>query len=150
MKKLHSLLKRLGISLFVCLAFACSDDDSSTTNNQDQTQLTNTMEGSNWVVTLFEEDNVDQTTHFSNYTFKFEENGGLSATNGETNISGTWTTGLDDSTPKLILNFNAPDGPFEEISEDWRLMERDDSRIRLKHISGGDGSEDLLTFEKMN
>ena len=46
------------------------------------------------------------------------------------------------------MMFTALDGPFEEISEDWRVISRTTTKIELKHISGGDGSTDYLTFEK--
>ncbi len=63
-------------------------------------------------------------------------------------MNGTWTTGTDDSTPKFIINFSATNGPFEEISEDWQILNASATRVELKHVSGGDGSIDMLTFEK--
>ena len=48
----------------------------------------------------------------------------------------------------MDISFTATSGHFESISEDWRVLSSTASKIELKHISGGDGSIDLLTFEK--
>lgn len=61
-------------------------------------------------------------------------------------MNGTWSTGTDDSTPKFIIAFSATNGPFEEISEDWRILSITSSKMELKHVSSGDGSIDLLIF----
>ena len=35
---------------------------------------------------------------------------------------------------------------FDEISEDWELLQESDTSIKLKHVSGGNGGLDLLEF----
>jgi hypothetical protein len=37
---------------------------------------------------------------------------------------------------------------FEELSEDWSILSISPSKIELKHVSGGNGGTDFLTFEK--
>lgn len=44
--------------------------------------------------------------------------------------------------------FFASPANFNELSEDWDVVSHSPSKIDLIHISGGDGSTDLLTFEK--
>jgi hypothetical protein len=53
----------------------------------------------------------------------------------------------DDSKVKLVLSFATP-ANFVEISDDWQVIERTDSRIKLQDLSGGNGGTDYLTFEK--
>jgi hypothetical protein len=55
----------------------------------------------------------------------------------------------DDSLDDLdfTISFASPDN-FTELSEDWKVLSRTDSKIELKHVSGGNGGTDLLTFEK--
>src|SRR5690606_32590074 len=36
--------------------------------------------------------------------------------------------------------------PFDELDDDWDILEATPQIIRLKHVSGGDGSGDFLTF----
>src|SRR5690606_21866889 len=38
--------------------------------------------------------------------------------------------------------------PFDELDEDWDIIEATQDIIKLKHISGGDGSVDFLTYER--
>jgi len=135
------------LAIFVCSTIGCSDDDD---NGQisSPNEITTTVTNGEWIVTLFKEDNVVQTDNFTGYTFTFAANGDLSATNGSNTQTGDWSTYSDSGYTKLDLMFDALDGPFEEISEDWRVISRTATKIELKHVSGGDGSIDFLTFEK--
>jgi len=127
-----------------------SDDDSNSNNNSIIVQLEASIKVGAWRVSNFVEDGNNQTHHFNGYAFTFSENGAVSATNGTNTVTGTWTTSSSSSSgSKFILNFNATSGPFEEISEDWRIESVTSSKIDLKHVSGGDGSIDLLTFTKI-
>lgn len=150
MKKNPYLMVLLGLMLSFSLVscFGSDDDDSNNNNNGGTSGIV--VEGS-WKVTLFQEDNSNQTNHFSGYAFTFNTNGSLIAVNGSTTQTGTWSTGGDDSTNKLWISFpTAPDdSPFEEITEDWQIISKTPSKIELRHVSGGDGSVDLLTFEKI-
>lgn len=149
-------MKNQILSIFLLIsasffALSCdSDDDSSDNNNNVIVQLEASIKVGAWRVSNFVEDGIDQTHHFSSYAFTFSENGTVSATNGTNTVTGTWTTSSSSSSgSKFILNFNASSGPFEEISEDWRIESVTTILIDLKHVSGGDGSIDLLTFAKI-
>jgi hypothetical protein len=137
-----------GFGLLILLSLtvfsACQPDDDDASN----LPIDNTIVDGTWRVTRFSEDGVDETSHFSGYDFTFVANGAVTATNGATTVNGTWAQGTDDSTPKLILNFNVASGYFEEISEDWRIESATATRMELKHVSGGNGGIDLLTFMK--
>lgn len=137
----------LSFSLVACFG---SDDDDSNNNGNNNGDMTQIVTDGSWRVTLFQEDNSNQTNHFNGYVFTFNSNGSLIAVNGGTTQTGTWSTNGDDSSNKLWINFpNASDdSPFEEISEDWQIVAKTASKIELRHVSGGDGSTDLLTFEK--
>jgi hypothetical protein len=126
-----------------------SDDDSNSNNNSTIVQLEASIKTGTWRVSNFVEDGNNQTHHFNGYAFTFSENGAVSATNGTNTVTGTWTTSSSSSGSKFILNFNAASGPFEEISEDWRIETVTTVLIDLKHVSGGDGSIDLLTIARI-
>ena len=99
-------------------------------------------------MTLVDDIAVKKKSNYSGYSFIFGADGSLSATNGSTSQSGDWSTYTDSGYTKLDIMFTALDGPFEEISEDWNVISRTTTKIELKHVSGGDGSIDYLTFEK--
>jgi hypothetical protein len=138
--------------LFVVIAglfSACQKDDDSNpapqiTINELKTAITN----GTWRVTNFNENSVNQTQHFSGFTFTFNSANTVAAVNNTTTYNGTWATGVDDSNPKFIMNFSVTSGPFEEISEDWRIIAITATTIDLQHVSGGDGDIDLLTFTR--
>jgi hypothetical protein len=125
-----------------------SDDDNNSSNNPNITDRNNNVANGTWEVILFSEDGTNQTSNYSGYDFTFTANNVLTVVNSSNTMTGTWTTGKDDSTPKMVINFAVINGPFEEISEDWRILSSSSTKLELKHISGGDGSIDLLTFQK--
>ena len=111
------------------------------------------IEGS-WKVTRFEEDGEDETYYFSDYMFDFKDGGTVTATSSNNTVSGTWSVQEDNSNDDsssdvdFVLSFPATNN-FDELSDDWDIDEQSDSKLELKDVSGGDGSVDRLTFEKM-
>ena len=99
-----------------------------------------------WKVTLFNNSGNDETQNFAGYNFMFNSNGTIAAVKNASTVNGTWNTGSDDSQNKLILDFGTT-VQFSELNEDWVILEQTASKIRLEHVSGGNGGIDLLTFE---
>lgn len=128
---------------------SCTKDDLSPGGSDDvsPTELVNTLTGgSGWQITYFF-DKKDETARYGGYVFTFASDGKLTAVKGAATVSGSWSKGNDDSKSKLYINFSSPDA-FEELSEDWVVLERTDTKVRLEHVSGGNGGTDLLTFER--
>ena len=113
-----------------------------------QTQVTATIQSGTWKVTLFNDNGIDETSNFNGFTFTFNGNGTATATRNSTATNGSWVSGTDDSKVKLILDFGVT-SPLDELNEDWKVLERTDTRIKLTNVSGGNGETDFLTFEKM-
>ncbi|RZJ31792.1 MAG: hypothetical protein EOO48_00995 [Flavobacterium sp.] len=116
--------------------------------------MTSSMMQGTWRVTLFNEDGTNHTNDFSNYNFTFGASNVLTATNGSATQTGFWSVTSDDSNDDnpsgdvdFNIIFNSP-ANFAELSEDWHILERTSDRIRLQHVSGGNGGTDVLTFEK--
>ena len=131
---------------------SCSDDDSNS-SSQNPTQVISTVTSGTWRVTSFIEDGIDHTSDFTNYDFTFAANNVLTADNGSNTVTGFWSVtdddSNDDSSSSVDFNIMFTSPPdFEEISEDWDIVERTSTKVRLRHVSGGDGSVDTLTFEK--
>lgn len=96
-----------------------------------------------WYVNYFFDDQ-DETFLFNGYQFNFNADNTALADNGTNQVNGTWNLS-GSSTPDLILFFGT-NSPFDELDEDWDILEATPQIIRLKHVSGGDGSIDFLTF----
>lgn len=149
MKKLK-LIPILALLFMVNVASMCSDDDdSSSSSSSTPTQVTSNVSSGTWRVSLYNEDGTVKTSNYSGYVFTFAADGAVAAVNGSSTQSGFWTTYTDSGSTKFDLTFTASDGPFESISEDWNVLSSSSTVISLKHVSGGDGSTDLLTFTKI-
>jgi hypothetical protein len=46
------------------------------------------------------------------------------------------------------VDFNLFFSQYEDLSDDWEVVNSSDTKLELKDVSGGDGSIDYLTFEK--
>ncbi|MCS6917642.1 MAG: hypothetical protein RMK52_07535 [Chitinophagales bacterium] len=133
----------LAVLMVAALFGACKKDDDGSAG-----EVSQTVQNGQWRITKFIEDSVDHTSYFTGYVFTFNENGTVTATNGSNTVSGTWGTRNDSGKTKFDLYFSSP-YEFEEISEDWVVLSFTSTLIDLEHISGGDGSIDHLTFEKI-
>ncbi len=137
--------------LMVCTLFAsCKKDDSGASASASASALalsTNTtVSTGTWRISYFFDD-ADETSNYAGYSFTFGPGGVVTAVRTGSTVTGTWGTGFDDSRAKLVLAFTAPND-FLELNEDWHILERSDTKIRMQHISGGNGGTDFLTFEK--
>ncbi|MGZ0016526.1 hypothetical protein [Yeosuana sp. AK3] len=152
----YSLLLMLSFSL---MSSTCSSDDDVNSNNNSQTiqQIETLIQSDQWLITNYVDSGQDETNNFSGYSFTFGADNSLTANNGTNTIVGTWSiidssSSDDDSNSSNDIDFNifflSPSN-FNELSEDWEIVSRTNSKIELIHISGGNGGTDNLTFEKI-
>jgi hypothetical protein len=139
MKKIISSIFMLSIFLMT----SCEKDDNP---NAGSTNITNIINQGNWRITLYNDSGTDELYHFTGYTFTFS-NGTITAVRNTTTVTGTYSTLFDDSKNKFLLNFGST-VPFDELNDDWHIIEETSTKIRLQDVSGGNGGTDLLTFEK--
>ncbi len=118
----------------------CDDDGSG------NTILSDIIVNGTWHVSSFIDNGDDETYEYTGYNFTFSSNGSVVAIKSTTTINGTWSTTMEDGYSKLNLNFN--DNLIEELEEDWRILENNNSLIKLRHVSGGGSGTDYLNFTK--
>lgn len=117
-------------------------DDSSIPSPTFSTVLTS----GSWRVSYFSEDGDDQTSDYLGSNFTFNSNWTIQIVKNANSSSGTWNNYMDSGENKLNLTFSS--SYFDELEEDWNIIEYNQTVIRLKHVSGGDGSIDYLYFTK--
>lgn len=133
------------VLIVACLAFSCDDDDESPAITP--TEVTETMVSGNWRVSYYKDRDDDETSNYSGYAFAFTTGGVAIATKNTTDVVGAWSTTDSSNKVKVVLSF--PGSPLDELSEDWEVIQRSSTEIKLRHVSGGDGHVDYLTFSKM-
>jgi hypothetical protein len=140
----------LSILLFT---FGCGDDP-----NPDENPKVEEVEGivlnGKWQITYFFDSDEEKTDKYTSYTFQFLPSGSVVANDGPASVSGAWSV-----TDQSNSNGNSEDMDFkisfattpllDELSDDWEIISTSNTKIELRHISGGNGGTDLLTFEKI-
>lgn len=148
--KLFSTLLLALSALFTMNSCSNSTDDSA---DLTPTVIQNNVQTGDWKITSYIDSGKDETNHFSGYFFTFNSNGTISATNGSVTNAGTWSltdSNSNDDTPGVVdftILFNLGND-FDSLSEDWQILSQTSKKIELKHVSGGNGGTDFLTFEK--
>ena len=143
----------LALMISFTMLISCSTSDDSSDNSNDTQTVVSTAQSGNWVITYYYDTDQDETSNFSGYTFTFGSNGVLTATNGGTTVTGTWSVtnsnSSDDSPNDLHFNifFSSP-ANFADLSDDWEIISVTSTKIRLTDVSGGNGGTDFLTFDK--
>lgn len=152
MKKLK-ILMLLYLVFLVNVASMCSNDDDNSSSSVNQTTVVNTVSSGTWRITLYNDSGTIKTNQFTGYNFTFGPSNVLTATNGTQTYTGVWSVtdsnSNDDSLDDLDFNiaFTAP-ANFLELTDDWDIQSRTDTKIELIDVSGGNGGTDYLTFEK--
>ncbi|MFT3679663.1 MAG: hypothetical protein QM791_05295 [Ferruginibacter sp.] len=136
-----------GCILSLLAIVSCSKEDNTNNNDTGVNAVTQNISAGNWRITMFWEEDHYETANFSGFAFVFKTDNTVSAAKDATTINGNWSAGTDDSKTKLNLSFITPES-FTELNEDWEVLESTSARVRLLHVSGGDGSRDSLIFEK--
>ncbi len=116
-------------------------------NNSEPTELNTILTNDSWYVSYFFDD-TDETSDFCEFEFTFNENGTVIATNGSDTVDGVWATGIDSGISYVELDFGT-DIPFDELNDDWDVLNASMLEIELKDISGGNGGIDLLTLDRI-
>jgi hypothetical protein len=151
MKKLKILLL-LYLVFLVNVASMCGDDDNSS-SSVIQTSVANTVSSGTWRISLYNDSGTLKTNQFAGYNFTFGPSNVLTATNGMLTHTGIWSVtdsnSNDDSRDGLdfTIAFTVP-ANFLELTDDWDIQSRTDTKIELIDISGGNGGTDYLTVEK--
>lgn len=128
----------------------CDEDDDNDYDDDDvdDNTLISFLTDGSWKVSSFIEENENETSHFTNYVFTFNNDGTVLSSNGTNDVSGTWRTNGDGGVIVLKLNFGATE-PFDEISEDWKVAEYTASNIKLVDDINKPTPERALIFEKL-
>lgn len=137
-------MKTLFLIMAMSMAmWSCQTDDNS---NDNQIVTPQDLTGT-WKITSLVDSGKDETYHFTGYVFTF--NGNVITATGQGNVVTGVSTFQNSSSgaTKWIIQF-AEIEPWEALNEDWMVLEKTSTIIRLRHVSGGNGGTDELTFQR--
>ncbi|MBL0740541.1 hypothetical protein [Chryseolinea lacunae] len=148
-------MKTTILFLLAALSLAACHDDSPSKSTQ-ATNVENIAKQGPWQITRFEDSGSDQTSNFNGFAFMFNDAGELKASSISAGHTGTWSITDNDSSDDnpnyddidFNIAFTTPSA-FQELTEDWEILSITSTKIELRHISGGNGGTDFLTFEKL-
>ena len=106
----NGLLAMLSLTL---MSSMCSSDDMDNPNNNSQQimLIENTAVSGSWTISSYVDSGQDETNDYNGYTFTFNDDGTVVATNGGNTINGTWSVtdssnSNDDSNSVDDIDFN--------------------------------------------
>jgi hypothetical protein len=117
----------------------CLDDDVT---NNDSAFITLLTSGKWKVSYCF--DKTDITSNYIGYNFTFNNDKSCIVTKDSNSISGNWKTKKEGNKIEFELNFT--DVVLDKLKQNWKLIEYNNTTIRLRH--GGGDRADYLYFTK--
>lgn len=87
-----------------------------------------------WIVEQYVEGQVDITTTFAGYDFKFNENGTVIGIYNGTNTNGTWSGNATDYT--ITAEFPTASDPLKKLNGIWKLLDSDWDYVKAEMIVG--------------
>lgn len=141
------------LSLLVAFAWGCSDDPE-TEENPKIAEVEQIVTSGKWRISYFFDTDKEETDKYEEYTFQFLPSGSLVANSGPDAVSGAWSVKdegrNDDNSDDIDFNISFTTSPLlDELSDDWEIISTTGTKIELRHVSGGNGGTDLLTFERI-
>jgi hypothetical protein len=132
--------------------------DNPNNNSQQIMLIENTAVSGSWTISSYVDSGQDETNDYNGYTFTFNDDGTVVATNGGNTINGTWSVtdnsnSNDDSNSVDDIDFNISfsvptTSVFYDLNDDWEIVTYSNNTISLIDISGGNGGTDTLVFTK--
>ena len=153
----NGLLVMLSLTL---MSSMCSSDEMDNPNNNSQQimLIENTAASGSWIISSYVDSGQDETNDYNGYTFTFNDDGTVVATNGANTVNGTWSVtdssnSNDDSSSVDDIDFNISfsvpsTSVFYDLNDDWEIVTYSNNTISLIDISGGNGGTDTLVFTK--
>ncbi|MGD1893646.1 MAG: hypothetical protein ACFB15_24015 [Cyclobacteriaceae bacterium] len=134
--------------------FACDDDDNGPSSSASDPQPIATEEVTgNWRVTLFRDDNEDETDDFAGLTFEFQDDGDLVISDGNRNATAQWS--ITNNNRRIQIDLDDDDfsvfddrDELDDLDDDWIVVEKSANLLYLRE-EDDDAERDEVRFERI-
>ncbi|MEM9672670.1 MAG: hypothetical protein AAF992_08740 [Bacteroidota bacterium] len=134
--------------------FACDDDDNGPSSSASDPQPIAAEEVTgNWRVTLFRDDNEDETDDFAGLTFEFQDDGDLVISDGNRNATAQWS--ITNNNRRIQIDLDDDDfsvfddrDELDDLDDDWIVVEKSANLLYLRE-EDDDAERDEVRFERI-
>ena len=130
--------------LMISISTGCSKDDNGQTI--DTASVATNVSSGNWVVHLYTDSGVNETSNYSGWVFVFNANGTATTSKAGVSFNGTWSTISDDGKIKFVLVLNTANVQLNELSNDWVVKSSTATFLELE--DDNTASAEVLHFQK--
>ncbi|HUR11938.1 MAG TPA: hypothetical protein VM012_11240 [Flavitalea sp.] len=124
--RIHQAFLPIALLITSTVFVSCSKNDDNSTAADPSSQI---VMGT-WKVQYYF-DNADETSDFNNFTFTFNNDGTLTATNGTISAGGGWTVINDDGKKKFVLTIVST-SVLQKLNDDWQIVSSSSTELKLK------------------
>ena len=119
--------------LLAVLSTGCRNKaNTSVTPGGNGNSVSGTVTSGKWTISYFYDNDKEETSDYSGYSFEFKTDKTLSTTRSGTTTTGTWNETTDDGLPRLVIMLNTTDDKLTELNDDWVIESKTDTQIKLK------------------
>jgi hypothetical protein len=139
-----------GLLIVVIALFSGCEQLSETYNIKDLGELDifeQYLSDKNLIITEFLSGSKDKTGSFASYTFVFTPTGSINSVLDGDTIAGLWSAVLEDSIPKMLIDFGHVDEPLSNLNKEWFVLSQAEQKVELKDFNG-EGDVNFVTFEQ--
>lgn len=143
------------VAFTVCLLWSCDTDrDDISLSQAEVDQMNLLVKQGDWKIARFEENGMDKTANFSDYSFAFEDPNNITAVAKTGDMQGTWRINNDNGSEFDSYNdvdFNlyfTPDHQLGDLTNAYDVISANNVEIKLSLEGNADGNTGFLTFSK--
>lgn len=148
MRAIYSPLTLILLAATLFLLPACKKVQK---NDQTYQEVESYLKSGSWHVSKFLDSGNDESARFEGYTFHFNNDGYVVASDGNYSSTGTWklspsaTGNPDDLTLTTVFHSGVY---FEKLTKDWSFVSHSSMKCEMKEKSNDSVHIDYLTLEK--
>ncbi len=135
-------MNRLLIAGLILLLCSCKKYIQKQEQNALEAVVTNGL----WYVAGYEQNDSDITSSFSGYLFKFDANNTVTATGGNTTVTGQWSDNINART--VTADFAGAAAPLVYLNETWTITDSYTDSVSAKCVDTVNHTTNFLQLKK--